>query len=206
MKKLRGYFITGLAVFLPIAITIYILVVAFRFFDNILGRFINIYLLRTGGIYIPGLGLILFILVVFLTGFFTRHFLGRKIFPFFERIFLLKPPLIRQIYPSVKKIINLVLSQEKPSFKKAVLVEYPRKGIYSLGFVANEGMKEAKDKTNTDDLVNVLIPSSPSPFSGYLIMVPKKELIYLDISIEKAFELIISDGVLNPEDIADKPV
>lgn len=206
MKKLRSYFITGLAVFLPIAITIYILVVAFRFFDNILGRFINIYLLRTGGIYIPGLGLILFILVVFLAGIFTRHFFGRKLFPFFEKILLLKPPLIRQIYPSVKKIINLILSQEKPSFKKAVLVEYPRKGIYSLGFVANEGMKEARDKTNTDDLVNVLIPSSPSPFSGYLIMVPKKELIYLDISIEKAFELIISDGVLNPEDIADKPV
>ncbi|MBM3251923.1 MAG: DUF502 domain-containing protein [Candidatus Omnitrophica bacterium] len=206
MVKIRGYFITGLAIFLPVAITLYILVKVFRFFDNILGRFINFYLMKTGGIYIPGLGIILFILVVFIIGFFTRHFLGRKIFPYFEKILFLRPPLIRQIYPSIKKIINFILSHDKPSFKKAVLVEYPRKGIYSLGFVANEGLEEAKKKLNSDDLMNVFVPSSPSPFTGFFILVPEKELIYLDISIDKAFELIISDGVLNPEDIKEKPV
>lgn len=201
MAKIRGYFITGLAIFLPVAITLYILVQVFRFFDNILGRFINFFLMKRIGFYIPGLGIILFILVVFLIGFFTRHFFGKKIFPFLERIFLLKPPLVRQVYPAIKKIINLVFSKEKPTFKKAVLVEYPRKGIYSLGFVANEGMQEAKEKTKQDDLVNVFIPTSPSPFSGFLIIVSKKDLIYLDVSMDKAFELIISDGILNPEDV-----
>ena len=96
MSKLRAYFITGLAIFLPVTITIYILVAVFRFLDNILGRFINLYLIRTGGFYIPGLGIILFIIIVFVVGFLTRHFFGRRIFPALERLFLLKPPM--QLY------------------------------------------------------------------------------------------------------------
>ncbi|MFH1655750.1 MAG: DUF502 domain-containing protein [Candidatus Omnitrophota bacterium] len=203
-RKLKTYFITGLLIFLPVTITIYILITVFRFFDNILGRFINLYLIRTGGFYIPGLGIILFILVVFIIGFFTSHFFGRKIFPVLERFFLLKPPVVRNIYPLIKKIINFVISQGKPAFKKAVLVEYPRKGIHSIGFVANESMKEAKDKVKNEDLVNVFIPTSPGPLTGFFILVSKKELIYLDITIEEAFEMIISAGVVNPDDIKNK--
>ena len=204
MKKIKNYFFTGLAIFLPLTITIYILVAVFRFFDNILGRFINYYIIQGGGFYIPGLGIILCILVVFLIGFFTTHLFGRKIFPALERFFLLKPPVVKQIYPVIKKIVNFVISQQEPAFKKAVMVEYPRKGIYSMGFVANEGMQESKEKTKQDDLVNVFIPNSPGPLTGYFIMVSKKELIYLDISIEEAFEMIISAGVVNPEDINNK--
>ncbi|MBM3248248.1 MAG: DUF502 domain-containing protein [Candidatus Omnitrophica bacterium] len=201
MARIRGYFITGLAIFLPVTITIYILVVVFRFFDSILGRFINFFLMERVGFYIPGLGIILSVLVIFILGFFTKHFFGKRIFPALERFFLLKPPVVKHVYPVIKKIIDFVMSKEKPSFKRAVLVEYPRKGIYSIGFVANEGMKEAKDKTSQHDLLNVFIPSTPGPWTGYFIVVPEKELIYLDISIEKAFEMVISGGVINPEDI-----
>lgn len=203
MSKIKKYFITGLLIFLPVTLTIYILVAIFRFFDNILGRFINIYLIRTGGFYVPGLGIILFILLVFFTGFFTTHFFGKRIFPALERFFLFKPPVVRQVYPAIKKIVNLIFSREKNSFKRAVLVEYPRKGIFSIGFVANNGMGEAKNKTRNDDLVNIFIPNSPSPVSGFFIMVPEKDLVYLDISVEKAFEMIVSGGVLNPEDNED---
>lgn len=201
MVKIRGYFITGLAIFLPVAITLYILIQVFKFFDNILGRFINFYLMERGGIYIPGLGIILFIVVVFIIGFFTRHFFGKKIFPFLEKVFLLKPPLVRQVYPAIKKIIDFMLSHDKPTFKRAVLVEYPRKGVYSLGFIVNEGMREAKDKIKIGDLMNVFIPSTPSPLTGYFIVVSEKELVYLDITIEQAIEMIISGGVLKPEEI-----
>ena len=204
MSKLRSYFITGLAIFLPITITIYILVGVFKFFDNILGRFINIYLMKTGGFYIPGLGIILCILLVFLMGFFMKHFFGRRIFPALERFFLLKPPGVKHIYPVIKRIVSFLITQQKPAFKKAVIVEYPRKGVYSLGFVANEGSSTAKEKTGKDDLVNVFIPNSPGPLTGYFIMIPEKELIYLDISIEEAFEMIVSAGVVNPEDIKNK--
>lgn len=203
-RKLRTYFITGLAIFLPVTITLYILIAVFRFFDNILGRFVNLYFIRTSGFYIPGLGIILFILVVFAIGFFATHFFGRKIFPALERFFLLKPPLVRQVYPVIKKIVNFIISQGKPAFKKVVMVEYPRKGIYAIGFVSNEGMREAKEKIKSDDLVNVFIPSSPGPLTGYFIMVSKKELIYLDITIEEAFEMIISAGVVNPDDMKKK--
>jgi len=205
-RKLRTYFITGLAIFLPVTITVYILISVFRFFDNILGRFINYYFIKTGGFYIPGLGIMLCILVVFLIGFFTTHFFGRKIFPALERFFLLKPPLVRQVYPVIKKIVSFIISQEKPAFKKVVMVEYPRKGIYAIGFVSNEGMREAKEKIKSDDLVNVFIPTSPGPLTGYFIVVPSKELTFLDITIEEAFEMIISAGVVNPEDIKKKSV
>jgi uncharacterized membrane protein len=198
-SRLRSYFITGLAVFLPVTITIYILIGIFRFLDNILGRFINVYLVKTGGFYIPGLGIILFILMVFITGFLIRHFFGKKIFLVLEKFFLMKPPIVRQVYPAIKKIINFLLSREKPRFKRVVLVEYPRRGIYSLGFISNEGMCEAKNKIGKNDLVNVFVPNSPGPLTGYFMIVPEKELIYLDISIEQAFEMIISAGVINPE-------
>ena len=196
MRKLHSYFMTGLAVFLPITITIYLLIALFRFFDNFLGRLIKIYFSGTFGFYIPGTGIVLFLILVVIIGFFMKHFFGHKLFPFFEKLFL-KIPFVKMIYPATKQIIDFIFLKDRRSFRSVVLVQYPKDGIYSVGFITNDGFSHAEDKTN-QKLMNVFIPNSPGPFTGYVIMVPKKDLIFLEISIEEGLRLVISGGVVNP--------
>ena len=192
MKKIRRYFLTGLAVGLPVILTIYIIVVIFSFIDGILGGFLD----RLLGFHVPGLGFILSVIIIFLIGFLATVLIGKKIFINLENIFL-KFPLIHQIYPSAKQIINFLFSKDKPQFKKVVLIEYPRKGIWSLGFITNEAVQEVKTVTG-QDLLNVFIPSSPGPITGYLIFVPKQDVVFLEMTIEDGLKLIISGGVVNP--------
>lgn len=196
MNRLKRYFVTGLVVLLPVLLSVFILVKVFNFADNVLGRFLNSYLKETLGFYIPGLGLILSFLIVLVTGFFASHFLGKKLFPSFENIFL-KIPLVNRIYPTLKQIILFILRQEEFGFKKVVLVEYPSKGIWSLGFVTNQAFTEIDSKIN-DKLVCVFIPSSPGPFTGYAIFLPQREVIFLDISVQDALKIIISGGIFKP--------
>jgi uncharacterized membrane protein len=101
------------------------------------------------------------------------------------------------VYPSVKRIVNFFFSGERIAFKKVVLVEYPRKGIWSLGFITNDGFRDACDKTK-QELVNVFFPTSPSPLTGYVTFVPKNDIVLLDISIEDGLRLVVSGGVVNP--------
>jgi uncharacterized membrane protein len=196
MSKLRRYFITGLIVILPLVATIYILAGIFNFSDGLLGRFINDYLEKTIGFYIPGLGLLLFLTIILLVGFLVTNILFKRLFYHLETLFL-KFPLIRQIYPAVKQIVDYLFSKEKPAFKKVVIVEYPRKGVWSLGFITNEAMKDVEDKTN-QKVLNVFIPSTPNPMTGYFIFVPKNDAVFLDISVEDGLRMVISGGVFNP--------
>jgi uncharacterized membrane protein len=201
-SRFKRYFFTGLALIMPVVVTLYVLVALFRFVDNILGRFINLYLQDTLGFYIPGLGLILFFLIILLTGFLAVHFFGRNVFPAIERWFS-RLPFIRQVYPSVKKIFNFVFSQDRPIFKKVVMIQYPRQGLYSLGFVVNEGLKQLQEVTG-EEMVNVFIPSTPSPLTGYFVVVSKKDVIFLDLTIEDGLKMVVSGGVVNPESGIDK--
>lgn len=204
-QLLRRYFITGLIFLLPLIVTIYILVIIFKFADGLLGKYINNYLLDTLGYTIPGLGLLLTILLILLAGVFAANFIGKKIIPWLERAWT-KLPLVRQIYFPAKQLVNFIFSKDKLAFKKVVMIEYPRQGLYSIGFITNEAFEEVKQKTGKD-LVTVLIASTPSPFTGYFVLVPKEEAIFLDISVEDGIKLIISGGVLNPtygKDLADK--
>lgn len=196
MSRLRRYFITGLIVILPLVATIYILVGIFNFSDRLLGRFINEYLEKTIGFYIPGLGLLLFLTIILLVGFLVTNILFKRLLFRLEILFL-KFPLIRQIYPAAKKIVEYLFSKDKPAFKKVVIVEYPRKGIWSIGFITNEAMKDAEDKTH-QELLNVFIPSTPNPMTGYFIFVPKNDAVFLDISVEDGLKMIVSGGVFNP--------
>lgn len=196
MKRLKRYFITGFIVLVPVCLTIYVLVALFRFVDNILGRFLNIYLNKILGFYIPGLGLLLFLVIIVLVGFLAGRFLGNKIFPGIEKWFL-GLPLINKIYPTFKQIILFVLAQKEFGFKKVVLVEYPSKGIWSLGFLTNEEFKKMSEVVGKD-MAPVFIPSSPNPLTGYVIFLPKEELKFPDISIGDALKIIISGGVFKP--------
>ena len=129
-------------------------------------------------------------------GFLTTRFLGRKLYFILDRT-LRRFPLIRLIYPSIKQIIEFLFASQRRAFKKVVLVEYPRRGIWSIGFITGEEFQEAKDKTK-QDIINVFIPSSPGPLTGFFVLIPRGEAIFLDIAIEDAIRLLVSGGLLNP--------
>ncbi|MDD5108196.1 MAG: DUF502 domain-containing protein [Candidatus Omnitrophica bacterium] len=196
MNRLRRYFITGLAVVVPVFLTVYILVASFRFIDNILGRFLNVYFKNTLGFYIPGLGILIFILLILLVGFLANRYIGKRIFPFIDKWFS-NLPLIRNIYPTFKQVISFILAQKEFGFKKVVLVEYPSKGIRSLGFLTNEEFPKLSQISNKA-MVSIFMPTSPGPFTGVVIFVAKEDLNFPDISIADAFKIIISGGVFKP--------
>ena len=196
MNKLKRYFITGLLTILPIFLTISLLLIIFRLIDNIIGGIINSYLKAAFGFFIPGLGFIMVILIILLTGFVVSHLLSKRALPLIERWFL-KLPGVRQVYPSIKQIVGFMFSKDKSVFKKVVLVEYPSKGIWSVGFMTNEGFREAQELTG-QELVHVLISSTPSPWSGFFILVPKNAVKFLEMSAEEGIKLIVSGGILKP--------
>lgn len=196
VKQMRRYFIAGLTVFLPVLLTVYLIILTFNFADGLLGKFIEPIFTATLGIYYRGTSIVIFIVLIFLIGFLVTNFLGRKLYPAVERL-LLRLPIFRQVYPATKELATFIFSREKPTFKQVVVVQYPTKGLYSMGFLVNDGPKEICQKTNLD-LCNVLIPTSPSPFSGFVVMVPREEVIFTDITIEQAIKFLVSDGVVNP--------
>ena len=196
MNKLKRYFITGLLTILPIFLTLYLLFIIFKLIDNIIGGIINSYLKAAFGFSIPGLGFILAILIILVTGFVVSHLVSKRALPLIERWFL-KLPGIRQVYPSIKQIVGFIFSEDKAVFKKVVLVEYPSKGIWSVGFMTNEGFREAQELTG-QELVHVLIGSTPSPWSGFFILVPKNAVKFLEMSAEEGIKLIVSGGILKP--------
>jgi len=200
-NKLRKYFISGLVIFLPISLTIYLFYLAInsvdRFFGELFGKF------GLGFANFRGLSIIAGIYIIILIGFFTTNFLGRKIHELFERI-VLKLPFFRQVYPAIKEMAVFLFTRERmAAFKQVVLIEYPRKGIYAMGFLTNDSGKEICDRTGKT-LCNVFIPSSPGPLTGFTVLVNKKEITYTHISIEDAFKFIVSGGVVNPHEIIEQ--
>ena len=196
MNRLRKYFITGLAVVVPFFLTVYVLVFLFRFTDNILGRFLNVYFRNTLGFYIPGLGVLIFLLLILSAGFLANRYIGKRIFPLIDKLFS-SLPLIRNIYPTFKQVISFILAQKEFGFKKVVLVEYPSKGIWSLGFLTNEEFQKL-NQISKKAMVSIFLPTSPGPFTGSVIFVAKEDLQFPDISIADAFKIIISGGVFKP--------
>lgn len=196
---IRTYFLTGLLVVVPIGLTSYILKIVIGWADKMLAfappRFHpDTYL----PFHIPGLGLIITLLLVFLIGMVTTNFIGKKLVQLGEML-VDKIPLVRSIYLLAKQVLETIFSQDKESFKKVVLVEYPRKGLYSIGFVTGVGRGEIQEKTSAH-VLNVFIPTSPNPTSGYLIMVPEEEAVPLDMDVDIAFKLILSGGMVTTDE------
>lgn len=196
MNKLKRYFITGLVVVVPFFLTIYVLLLLFKFVDSLFGKFLNLYIGKYLGIYIPGLGFLIFLILIILSGFLATIFIGRRVFPHLEKWFS-NLPLINKIYPIVKQIVLFILQQKEFGFKKVVIVEYPSKGIWSLGFLTNEQFSRIRDITN-QEMASVFIPSSPGPLTGYVVFIPKENLRFVDISVSDALKIIISGGVFKP--------
>jgi len=198
MRRLKIYIITGLAVVTPVVLTIYLLVMLFQFVDGILGSFLNVLLERTLGFYIPGLGFLLFSLLIILVGALTRRFIGHKIFPRLEAWFS-GIPMINSIYPTLKQIIRFFLEKKETEFKKVVLLEYPSKGIWSLGFLTNEQFQKMCEVSDRD-MVSVFVPTTPGPISGYVVFIPKADIRFPDISVADALKIIVSGGVFKPDE------
>lgn len=192
MERLRRYLVAGLIVVVPVLLTVYVLVIMFRLVDGILGRFLNVYFKEILGFYIPGLGFLISLFFILFVGFLATRFLGKKIFIALERWFS-GLPLINKIYPTLKQIVLFILAQKEFGFKKVVLVEYPSKGIWSLGFLTNESFQQI-NRVSDREMVSVFIASTPGPLTGYVIFVAKEEIKFLDISISDALKIIISGG------------
>ncbi len=192
LKKIRNLFFTGILVLLPLVVSIYILWYLFIIIDNWTSPVVELIFNRE----LPGLGIILTLLVVFLAGLFATNILGKKIIKFGESI-LLKIPLFRNIYISIKGVLEGMFHQQRKSFEKAILFEYPRKGLYQVGFITNDSSYYFNNLTGKI-LYNVFLPTTPNPTSGMLILVPKEDTYILDMSVEDAMKLIISGGILSP--------
>ena len=192
----RRYILAGLTVLLPVLLTVYLIMMTFNFVDGFLGKFIKPLFIKFFGFYFQGSSIVVFIFLIFIIGFFASNFLGKRLYPKLEEL-LLKLPFFRQVYPAVKEVALFLFSRDKPAFKQVVLIEYPRKGVYSLGFLMSDASKKINDITK-QELCNILIPSSPSPLTGFVVMVPRTEVIFTDITVEQAIKFIVSDGVINP--------
>ncbi len=197
MSALRRYFIAGLLVWVPLMITILVIRVLVGMMDK------TLLLLPPGwrpeallGMKIPGLGVALTVLVVFLTGLVVANFAGRRLVRLWESL-LARIPLVRTIHSAVKQVLETVFNAGSDSFRKVLLIEYPRKGVWTIAFQTGELAGEIPERIERE-AVTVFVPTTPNPTSGFVIVVPREELIELDMSIEDGLKLIMSLGVVTP--------
>ncbi|WP_054870004.1 DUF502 domain-containing protein [Caloranaerobacter sp. TR13] len=193
LRGIRNIFITGFLIVLPIAGSLYIMYLFFSFIDNLF----NTPLKGLLGIEVPGVGIILTFTIIFVIGIIARNYFGKKILHFTEKI-IIKIPLVKTIYISIKQIVDTLFLNKNDAFKKAVLVEYPKEGVYTIGFITSESPKEISQKTKAE-CVSLFIPTTPNPTSGMFIIVPKDKVTYLDMDVEEAIKLIVSGGLVTPE-------
>ena len=192
--KLRNYFITGIVVLIPIGFTLYLS----RFLINISTKLVPAGLNPNNYIpyAIPGIEILLTIIFITIVGGLSLSFLGKKILQIVDNLFK-RIPILRTIYSAIVQLTDSFRNQEG-SKKSVVLIEYPRKGSWAVGFATKENKGELKDKTNKE-LINVFVPTTPNPTSGFLLMFPKEDVIYLDMSFEEASKFIVSAGTSNPK-------
>ena len=196
-KSIKGYFITGLLVVLPAYFTVYVLSIIVRFMDNI-------FTIMPASLqpdhylpfHIPGLGIIVTFTGVFMVGVLTTNLLGKKILEVAEGLFG-RLPLVRPIYNSTKQLMETFFKKDSEGFKKVVLIEFPKVGVYSIGFLTGRVREELRARTGEDN-VSIFIPCTPNPTTGYYIVARERDVIYLDMKTEDAFKLIMTGGLVVP--------
>jgi uncharacterized membrane protein len=200
MARLRAYLFAGILVTAPIGITFYLSWLFISFVDNRVTPLIphsydpGTYLPFS----IPGLGLLVLIIILILIGMFTTGFVGRLFHRTSERM-LARMPVVRTIYSAVKQILETVLAKQSNAFRQAVLVEYPRRGMWAVAFITGRTEGEVQNLTE-EETTNVFLPTTPNPTSGFLLFIPKKDLIPLSMSVEEAIKMVISGGLVTPPD------
>lgn len=200
LGSLRNYFLAGVLVTAPISITLYVTWGFLKFLDRKITPVIpeaynpNTYL----PVEIPGLGLIIAVIFFVVIGFITRNYLGRLFVRMSEYV-VERVPVINTIYGAIKQIFETVMASKSDAFKDVVMFEYPRKGIWVMGFVTGATKGEVQRLTDKDT-VNIFLPTTPNPTSGFLLFVPKKDITYMDMSVEEGIKMIVSGGIIIPEE------
>ena len=196
--RFRRYFLAGILVTSPILITAYVTWLIVTFVDTQVAGMLPESLDFTTKLphQIPGIGLIISIITITFIGAITPGFIGRTLLKAGERI-LNKMPVVRSIYGAIKQIMETVMSTNSDSFREVVLVEYPRKGIWVIGFVTGETKGEVQSLTK-DKVINIFVPTTPNPTSGFLLFIPQKDLVYMDMKVEDAIKMVISGGIVTP--------
>jgi uncharacterized membrane protein len=185
--QLRKSFFTGLFVIIPISVTIYILIFLIELLNNLLPFYFLPY----------GTGIVLTVILITLIGFMTSNLLGQKLIDTGERL-ISNIPLVKNVYAAVKQISDAVRSSTGKNYRRVVLIQYPRKGIYTLAFVTGVSEGEIQEKTQ-DKVINLFVPTTPNPTSGFYLMVPETDVTDLDMSVEDAFKLLISGGMVSSD-------
>ena len=198
MSLLRRYLIAGLLIWLPLGVTLLVIKLLVDMMDNTLLLLPEHYqpdaLL---GFHLPGLGVVLSITIILVTGVVVANLFGRRLVLIWEAI-LGRIPLVRSIYAGTKQIAETLFSPNGQSFRKVVLIEYPRRGLWTLAFQTGNGVGEAQTRTG-EEVINVYVPTTPNPTSGFFLMVPRRDTVELDMSVDEGLKMIISMGVVVPE-------
>ncbi|MEM8548629.1 MAG: DUF502 domain-containing protein [Pseudomonadota bacterium] len=197
MRWLRRYLIAGLLLWLPIGITVFLFRILLGLMNSSIDLLPEAYHPASYGYDIPGLGVILTILVLLFTGLLTANIVGRQLVQFSENL-LNRIPFIRTVYSAAKNFAEVVFSPTGDSFKRVLLIQYPRAGLWSLAFQTSSNLGEVQARTGKE-MICTFVPTTPNPTSGFIIMVPKDEAIVLDMDVESALKMIISLGVVVPE-------
>ena len=203
--RLRNYFFAGVLITAPIGVTLYVSWAVISWVDETVAGLLphaynpNTYL----PVDVPGVGLIMLMAALTLIGFLTANFLGRVLVRWGERI-VARMPIVSSVYSAVKQIFESVLGSTGTSFNEVVLVEYPRREMWTLGLVIGEAYGEVREKTG-QTLYNVYLPTTPNPTSGYLVFLPRAQMIHLDMSVEDCMKMIVSGGIVTPPYAAKPP-
>jgi uncharacterized membrane protein len=199
-QRMRAYLLAGILITAPISITFYLAWIFIGFVDSKVTPLIpakynpETYLPFA----VPGLGLLVLIIALILIGALTAGFFGRVWLRISERI-LARMPIIRNVYSAVKQILETVLAQQSNAFREAVLVEYPRRGLWAIAFITGRTEGEVQSVTE-EECINIFLPTTPNPTSGFLLFVPKADLVHLSMSVEEAIKMVISGGIVTPPD------
>ena len=213
MARMRTYFLTGVIVAAPISITVYVTWSIIEWFDEQFLPLIpdlpphiaeRLKLPFDLPFEIPGLGLIVALVGLTVIGFLTANLLGRSIVKFGERL-VDRMPIVRGIYNVLKQLFETVLTDSSQAFQHAALVEYPRRGLYTIGFVAGDTRGEVVRRTELD-MVSVYVPTTPNPSSGFILFIPREDVRVLDMTVEQAMKYVVSVGVVVPPDLKTRPL
>lgn len=197
--RLRGYFFAGILVTAPIAITIYLTYIFFNFIDTTVKKILPLDLLpmHYQQYALPGFGILSAVIFFILVGWFARNVLGRLLLRLSDYV-MHRMPIISKLYAAVKQIIETIMASQSQAFRDVVLLEYPRKGCWAVGFVTGTTHGEVQDITS-EETANVFVPTTPNPTSGFLLFVPKSELKYLNMTVEEGVKLVVSAGIITPD-------
>ncbi len=204
MSYLRRYLIAGLLVWVPLGVTVLVVRMLIRWLDG------SVMLLPEAfrpealiGFAIPGLGVVISLLVVFVTGVLVANFFGRRFIALWERM-LSGIPLVRSIYSGAKQLAETMFSESGNSFRKVVLVQFPRPGLWTIAFLTGEDVGEAQTKTGRD-VINIYVPTTPNPTGGYFVMVPREEVVELEMSVDEGLKMLMSMGAVVPDAVREEP-